>query len=80
MAKVFKRRAKPDNLIIIRSSMFINKAVKPGYWFVDKTFTVYDKEYIKANQVDINCGARDCINCLKCYTHNDKREIREKLK
>lgn len=76
---------KPKNVQIVYSSPFINKtAVVPEKYagFVDKVFTVYDRE--EAKKVDINCGARSCLACGRCYRKNPKgvkiQEIREILK
>lgn len=76
---------KPSNVQIVYSSPFVNKtAVVPEKYagFVDKVFTVYDKE--EAKNVDINCGARSCLACGRCYRKNPKgvkiQEIREILK
>ena len=72
---------KPDNLIIIISSLFINKSMDIAkYNFADKIFTVYDNSYIEKNHIEINCGSRNCAGCLKCYTKNDIQYINEKLK
>lgn len=72
---------KPKNLTIILSSLMINKEVDAsGWWFVDKVFTVYDKKYIEENNVKINCGARDCLGCMKCYKKNNIKKINEVLK
>lgn len=79
---------KPDNLIIIVSSLFINQAwnldILPyaaRYWFIDKIFTVYSADYIATHpEIEINCGARKCLSCLKCYTKNNIRYINELLK
>lgn len=68
---------KPQNLQIVRSSLFLNKEVKPYYDFVDRTFTVYDKEYVQKNNIEINCGGRKCIECLRCYLPDGDRQIRE---
>lgn len=75
---------KPNNLVIVGSSYFINEPMidfYKAYDFVDYIFTVYDPKYIKENNIDINCGGRSCISCRKCYkkSHNGY-EIREKLK
>lgn len=60
---------KPGNLQIVLSSPFVNKAIKSTKWaFVDKIFTVYDKQAAKA--VNINCGARSCLACGRCYRPN----------
>lgn len=76
---------KPSNVQIVYSSPFTNKtAVVPEKYaaFVDKVFTVYDKK--EAKNVDINCGARSCLACGRCYRKNPKgvkiQEIREVLK
>lgn len=71
---------KPENLNIILSSLFINKERKTKYDFVDKIFTVYDKEYIASENVEINCGARNCFTCGLCYNKNGVRIINEQLK
>ena len=44
--------------------------------FVDKVFTVY----ADCEGVEINCGARNCFECHKCYTKNKTEYINEKLK
>ena len=83
---------KPKNLIVIVSSLFINKTwnfnnmpYADRYWFIDKIFTVYDDTYIKENNIEINCNDKDnkprrCMDCLKCYTKNNIKYINEKLK
>ena len=73
---------KPSNLVIILSSLYINQVADDSkYPFIDKVFTVYDAKTIESENIDINCGARNCFTCQKCY-HNDNGEkfIREKLK
>lgn len=67
---------KPDNLQIIQSSMFVNKPDKKFAPWVDKVFTVYSN----CENVEINCGARSCFTCHKCYEKNDIETINEKLK
>lgn len=60
---------KPANLQIVLSSPFVNKPVKSTkYGFIDKIFTVYDKK--TAKDVNINCGARSCLGCGRCYRPN----------
>ena len=72
---------KPENLQIILSSHYLNVAAdKRKYPFVDKIFTVYDKNYIEDHGIDINCGSQNCLSCGKCYTKNDTVYINEKLK
>lgn len=83
--RVFNKNgiAKPDNLSLIVSSLKMNEAIKldmERYWFVDHIFTVYDKNYIKANNVDINCGAKSCLGCQTCYHRSTEFYVNEKLK
>lgn len=59
----------PENVQIIYSSMFLNATAYPKkYDFINKVFTVYDKK--TAETVDINCGARSCFLCNRCYRKN----------
>lgn len=58
----------PSNLQIVLSSPLINKQTIARYSFISKVFTVYDKEGAKA--VNINCGARSCLACGRCYRPN----------
>lgn len=71
---------KPHNLNIVLSSLFINKERKNTFDFVDKVFTVYDPQYIEQNEIEINCGARNCFGCGLCYEKNGITVINEKLK
>lgn len=40
----------------------------------DKVFTVYDNDH------EINCGARSCSACQKCYHKNGINHLYEKIK
>lgn len=82
IAKALKETGyeKPDNCNILRSSLFINKPIKAYYPFVDKVFTVYDKTTIATKGIEINCGARSCLKCRKCYEKNDIINVNEQLK
>ena len=71
---------KPSNLIIIESSPFVNVPAKKTHKWIDKVFTVWDKEHAKKNPEMINCGARHCMSCLKCYKKNKYTEINEIMK
>ena len=77
----FKSHKKPSNLNIVISSLMLNVPISPKRFDAlglnVKTFTVYDKEH--AEHVDINCGGRCCLTCLKCYTSRCKT-IKEQLK
>ena len=74
--------SKPDNINIILSSTLLNMsadvaAVAAKYDFVDKVFTVFDKDH--AGDVEINCGARCCNTCRRCYTKTDGIELINEL-
>lgn len=71
---------KPKNIIIIQSSCFIDKEDEKAFDFIDKVFTVYSKPYIKENNVEINCGARNCLECGRCYSKRTGSVVREQLK
>jgi len=74
---------KPSNLSIVVSSPLLNTVLdldREQYWFVDHVFTVHTKEDIKANNIEINCGAKNCLGCQICYNTNTEYFVREKLK
>lgn len=75
---------KPANLRIIGSSYALDVPMVEFYSkypFIDEIFTVYTPEFAAENDVDINCGARSCATCKKCYIGGHKSyNIREKLK
>lgn len=76
---------KPSNLIIIYSEPYINiiwedaNAVKKAHPYVDKVFTVHNKES-EISETAINCGSKKCAECRICYSHNDIDVINELLK
>ena len=50
--------------------MFVNRPADPvryGFDFIDFVFTVYSASYALENNININCGAKHCLTCLKCY-------------
>lgn len=71
---------KPSNLQIILSSHYLNVQADNKYDFVDKVFTVYDKDFIEKNNIKVNCGAKSCLNCHKCYIKSKVNIINEMLK
>ena len=77
---------KPENLIIIYSSPLKDrpvelKKIKSVFPFIDKVFTVWtSKQTAAKHNICINCGARACIKCLRCYTKSSNDEIAELLK
>lgn len=62
---------KPDNLILVASSIMVNRPIDVrNHPAVDKVFTVYTADYIIAHGLRpefINCGARSCKTCRRCY-------------
>lgn len=74
--------SKPRNLQIVYSSPYLDKCDNKlnKYPFIDKIFTVYTKDYIKANNIEINCGAKSCLSCHKCYIKSKEIYINEKCK
>ncbi len=78
----------PKNLYIIVSSPIINKVYDINNVsarlkkYVSAVFTVYDKDFVAAHDIKINCGSRNCIECMRCYSlnHNDIIYINELLK
>lgn len=73
--RVIARTKKPANLILIQSSVFLNRQMKVTSPNVDKVFTVYDDATIEAKNININCGARSCKTCRRCYTKTPDLEI-----
>lgn len=74
LTKYFKTHKQPENMNIIVSSILVNDVVNLKQ-FEDvglnvKAFTVYDKE--AAKDVEINCGSRKCMECLRCYKKDGK--------
>lgn len=85
MSHVFKTEEKPANLIVILSAPRVNDTMtfqeaKNAWPFIDKLFTVYDKPFISYTGIEINCGGRHCLSCLRCYEHNDVVKLNEQKK
>ena len=73
----FTTHKAPKNLTIIFSSLMVNKQMDIQKYkdmgLKCKVFTVYDKKYLKEHKdVIINCGARSCLTCQKCYTSKEE--------
>ena len=79
---------KPDNFTLILSSFELNEPQTVGTKYapiIDKRFTVYTLEWLDNMNLDgsyINCGARSCKNCQRCYKNANKTgfDVRELLK
>jgi len=80
LAEAIAIEGKPENLMVIQSSLRLDTPENPYADFIDKVFTVYRPATIDAENIDINCGARDCAGCAECYLDKAVREIRERLK
>lgn len=71
----------PGNLTIIYSSPMINedaRGMMARYPFIDKVFTVYDKEHITKAK-GFKCAGKDCASCGHCYLDGGER-VKEELK
>ena len=66
---------KPANLVIVYSSLFLNCQARPAYDFIDKVFTVYESE--EKAPAGINCGARSCFTCQRCYRASKPGEVEQ---
>lgn len=72
---------KPENLVIVGSSYFVDKAMEmDAFDFIDKIFTVYSLAYVDEHGTEINCGSRDCAGCGRCYENKGGRHVAEMLK
>lgn len=61
---------KPKNFKLVLSSQFINRpaVITPAIEnIINAVFTVYTPEYAERYAIEINCGARSCLACLRCY-------------
>lgn len=77
--KAFAQVGKPKNVIMVESSEKVNIQKEKSENF-DKVFTVYDDEHIESEGVNINCGARSCDTCRRCYTKRTAVIVNERLK
>ena len=83
LTATFKYTEKPGNMIIIYSSPCVNLPAEKALNipFIDKIFTVWDnKETAENNHARINCGARNCNTCRRCYSRRTAKLINELLK
>ena len=70
---------KPKNFKLVFSSRFINRPEiipEKAAGLVDAVFTVYTKAYSEKYGIVINCGARACLSCLRCYTGFKSGEVK----
>ena len=77
---VLNEIGKPDDLIIVYSNPIIDKPItqipnNSMHKFTDKVFNTVSKD-----SDIVNCGARNCFNCQKCYHKNKDKIIYEQVK
>ena len=72
------------NLILIYSNPMLDAPMREVPKRFEKVFQVFSKDYINApstyGHIHINCGARNCLECKKCYEFNGHRIINELVK
>lgn len=81
LAEAIREVTAPYNLTIIYSSPMVNEDARgmvARYPFIDKVFTVYDKEHIGKAE-GFMCAGKDCATCLHCYLDGGWR-VKEALK
>ena len=76
---------KPANLTIVYSSPIVGtpaayESILRLFPFIDKVFTVYTKKQSADLNIDINCGARSCATCGRCYENKGGAFVNELLK
>lgn len=76
LKKAFDLIGKPANVVIIESAPKLDAEITASNEYIDKTFTVYTK----ANPDFINCGARCCATCRRCYSFDTEKAVHELLK
>lgn len=72
---IAKGYEKPANMVIVFSSLFLNAQARAPYPFIDKVFTVYESE--EKAPAGINCGARNCFACQRCYRASKPGEVEQ---
>lgn len=77
--EAFAKEGKPKNVVMVESSEKLNVQKELSQNF-DKVFTVYDEAHIVGQKVNINCGARSCDTCRRCYSKRTGAVVNEKLK
>ncbi|MBR2126902.1 MAG: hypothetical protein IJ943_09245 [Akkermansia sp.] len=82
-ATAFENLGKPANVVFNASSPVLNQPMEiPDRfkWFIDHVFTVYDAAHALAEEIDINCGMRNCKDCRHCYKRSNAPAVNEILK
>jgi hypothetical protein len=73
--RVLGEMSLPDNLIMIFSEPRINAKPRPAPAHFHKTFTVITDD----NPTPVNCGIKQCLSCLNCYSKDGPEIIVERL-
>lgn len=77
--KAFEKYGKPSNLSFGVSSLFVDQVAQLPQSiakYTDFIFTVWsDEATAEANGYEINCGARHCMSCLRCYLASETEGI-----
>ena len=86
-ARAFELEGKPKNTTYVHSSDKLNvisEIDREKYSFVDHIFTVFTKAYAKKHNININCGGRKCLECIRkktaCYYRGGDLFINELVK
>ena len=77
--QAFDLVGKPRNVVMIQSSELLNVQTA-RHPIADKVFTVYDDSTIQRDSIAINCGARSCASCRRCYSKRTGAVVSERLK
>lgn len=67
---------KPANVVLIYSNPKLDRVMKKVPKGFDKVFNVVSSEEV----AEINCGARSCMDCQRCYSFDTTAVIVEKKK
>jgi len=88
--KYFMEHSKPSNFKLIRSTAEVDKPMHhiPNDHVWDGVFSVVSPQYIKDNNIKVNCGTKDnngmkysCVTCpTKCYHDGVKPVVFEQVK
>ena len=60
----------PENVVMIFSSTKVNEMADLPVGF-DKVFSVFTEDFAQKNNITINCGAKSCDTCRRCYNKSN---------
>jgi len=67
----------PSNVIMIYSNPSVDRVSRIIPKGFSKVFNVVSKEHAKRNKIAVNCGARKCFECQRCYKFETESVIVE---